>query len=215
MSKGKPYRKCISTWLSSLLLLFLVSCNTGWGLTPNDPHAIKNHDTRLTIGTDTLSLKTLRIIVVKGDSIRQGIAEGLSQRQARSVIQQISGEAFRYPIVGLELYSRYDLSTPLRKWRIQQSDMAAMSMFYIQNDSLRFAYYPTTSRKFESYGGLSDAYCDIPLMFLMKQEKQTGGDLSLLNLRIDPDEMPAQRNVHLANEENDSLYKAMQRYFRD
>ena len=183
------------------------------GCRGKDPYAVKDHHTQLLLTTDTLKLDMLRLPVVKGDTIRQAQIENLSQSQLQKILEDLLGKRYRNKVLGLNLYAEYNAKTPLRQWNIDKSAISHVSFFYLSNDSLKFDIYNLHKKTSRSFENLSDAYCNIPLMFMMKERQHSRGELAVVYLLLRSGEMIDKELVILGKMENDSLYKAGNLFF--
>ena len=197
-------------WKTSLACAFLIlfSC-----MNRTDPRLVSNHDSWLFLNSDTLKLNVLRLPIIKGDTIRQGKKEYLSQAQMKFIVEDLLGKPFNYTLVSADLYAGYNQTTPLRKWTINNEDISHLSVFYIRNDSLIFDLYNIRTNTSHSYTHLSNAYCDIPFMFLMKERELHSDNIALVSLTLKPSELPNANDIILCKKEDDSLYKAEKLYF--
>lgn len=186
----------------SLIFCFLFNgCNNG--LFEKDPRLVEHHNTKLLLGGDTIFAKELKLLPFKGDTIRYARVSGLDKDSLRTILSFVLKQPFEKKLLAADLYIEYGESK-IDNWNIFASEIKNLSIFYIENDSLKFGFYNLDNKTFKTYERLSSTGCGIPLMFLLN-ESDVNKNPGLILLSLRDEDIPKQSDVILVSKDLDSL----------
>ncbi|MFV0571210.1 MAG: hypothetical protein ACK5M1_02105 [Xanthomarina gelatinilytica] len=184
-----------------------------FGCVKEDPRLIKNHNTMLLTGNDTVLVDKLKLIKVEKDSIPFAANYNMDQSEIQDIFREVTRTNFNFDIINLDLYIKLKDNQDLKHWKINYSDVKYISAYYVKNDSLNFDFYDVVMQKKETYKRLSDASCSTFVMFLTNQCKYK--NKALLSLYPSKKEMPKKNKILFSNKEDDILYKKEQSFFKN
>ncbi len=179
-------------------------------LKSKDPRLINNQQSYFVLNAqDSLKVKYLKEIDVRPQKFPYGEIFCTPQR-LNAITKQITKKSYDNVIdLGLFIEKNND---SLTNWVSYADEVKNIGVYYIKNDSIKYDYYDVVSKTTQTFGNLSDSYCDafIPFLFHNSNVKRQPSYISI-GVRL-KDMKNAYKKLTLAPKTEDVLYKKMRAY---
>ncbi|MFS4483880.1 hypothetical protein ACKGJY_12745 [Hyunsoonleella sp. 2307UL5-6] len=103
-------------------------------------------------------------------------------------------------------YSEYD-----NNWLVDKSNIKYAGIYYVNDNTLKFDFHNLETNEVDTYNTLSDAYCDVILVFLLEDVELEKP--ALFELKLEKDNLPKQSSVKLASKSEDILYQRWVKFY--
>src|SRR5690606_38080406 len=110
-------------------------------------------------------------------------------------------------IISAELHVDFE-GQSFDNWVIKKDDITNLSIYYVENDSIKLDFYDLKEGIARTFTGLSEAYCDVPFV-LYYTEKSNEVKPSRVLLNVLESELPDRDKIVFSKLSEDTLYLKM------